>query len=114
MNLEDRDRLTEFSRNFSESSMYASYVTAWNKVVSPSCYSRLTGHPVFYPVTTGALYDRYCATGAPCLLNKVEAGQWRDFWPFGTFSGVGFAAKKIPSRVILQADSKRLWTPLTR
>ncbi|XP_077512522.1 uncharacterized protein LOC144123588 [Amblyomma americanum] len=36
MNLDDRNRLTEFSRNFSESSMYASYVTAWNRVVL--CY----------------------------------------------------------------------------
>ncbi|XP_037508665.1 uncharacterized protein LOC119385242 [Rhipicephalus sanguineus] len=36
MNLDDRDRLTEFSRNFSESSVYASYVTAWNRVVL--CY----------------------------------------------------------------------------
>ncbi|KAH7947905.1 uncharacterized protein LOC119398033 [Rhipicephalus sanguineus] len=36
MYLDDRDRLTEFSRNFSESSMYASYVTAWNRVVL--CY----------------------------------------------------------------------------
>ncbi|XP_050045968.1 uncharacterized protein [Dermacentor andersoni] len=43
MNLDDRNRLTEFSRNFSESSMYASYVTAWNRVVL--CYEGSASAP---------------------------------------------------------------------
>ncbi|XP_077555187.1 uncharacterized protein LOC144169737 [Haemaphysalis longicornis] len=43
MNLDDRNRLTEFSRNFSESSMYASYVTAWNRVVL--CYEGASSAP---------------------------------------------------------------------
>ncbi|KAL3207559.1 hypothetical protein MRX96_010043 [Rhipicephalus microplus] len=43
MNPDGRNRLTEFSRNFNGSSMYASYVTAWNRVVL--CYEGSSSGP---------------------------------------------------------------------
>ncbi|KAH8042857.1 hypothetical protein HPB51_026122 [Rhipicephalus microplus] len=55
MNPDGRNRLTEFSRNFNGSSMYASYVTAWNRVVS---YGRLTFLPPRDGARTGILRSK--------------------------------------------------------